>query len=363
MSNHELAGVRRPEGKFGTRRALLGAGVGALGAVVANAVGRPGRVLAGTDGDVVKGSGVQQYVTDATWLQNISNNKDVFIGEAGSNGTGIIGRSYSGSGVHGDSSQGAGIDGHSYSGTGVRGIGVAGVWGSGDTSGVEGGTGQQTGLGVWGHNDALSGSTVGVLGESHSSDGSGVKGTGLNGGTGVSGDGRVGVFATSSTDGWMGIWGRHFGAGFGVAGDSVSHIGVSGTSDATTQPAMLGRSRGHSTGVFGFSGGTGDVVPAASADTGIYGAVASKGGYAIRGSGRVRFDKVSGVATIAAGATSVTVSPGVDVTTDSFVLLTPKANVAGRSLWFSTDATNDRITISMSASRTSPTKIAWLLLS
>jgi hypothetical protein len=85
-------------------------------------------------------------------------------------------------------------------------------------------------------------------------------------------------------------------------------------------------------------------------------------GYAVRGSGRLRFEKVSGVATIAAGSTSRTISPGVDVTSGSFVLLTPKANLGTRALWFTTDSTNNRFTVRMSSARSSSTKVAWLLL-
>jgi hypothetical protein len=52
-------------------------------------------------------------------------------------------------------------------------------------------------------------------------------------------------------------------------------------------------------------------------------------GYALRGSGRVRFDRVSGVARLAAGSTSKTITPGVDLTSNSFVLLTPKTTSGG----------------------------------
>jgi hypothetical protein len=235
-----------------------------------------------------------------------------------------------------------------------------------------------------------------IKGESFASDKSGVVGVGSNGGTGINGTGRVGVFATSSTAGWMGIWGRHFGAGYGVAGDSVGLIGVSGSSNATNQPATVGKSQGNSTGVLGFSGGASSALPTARAKTGVFGqatqdsssrgvvGMSSSGngvrgeattgvglqgvasniaGYAIRGSGRIRFDKVSGVATIPAGSTAVTVTPGTDVTSESFLLLTAKTNIGTRSLYFTTDTTNNRFTIRMSSSRTSSTAIAWLLLS
>jgi hypothetical protein len=50
------------------------------------------------------------------------------------------------------------------------------------------------------------------------------------------------------------------------------------------------------------------------------------------------------------------------VTSGTFVLLTPKANIGTRALWFTTSTTNDRITIHMSSARSSSTKVAWLML-
>ena len=85
-------------------------------------------------------------------------------------------------------------------------------------------------------------------------------------------------------------------------------------------------------------------------------------GYAVRGSGRLRFEKVSGVATIPAGSTGVTVNPGVNVVGSSFVLLTPKANIGSRGLWFTTNSTANTFRIRMSSKRSSNTKVAWLLL-
>ena len=78
--------------------------------------------------------------------------------------------------------------------------------------------------------------------------------------------------------------------------------------------------------------------------------------------GRLRSAEVSGVATIAAGATSAAVTSGVGVEASSFVLLTPKANLGFRSLWFTTDASNDRSTIRISSSRPTATRVAWLLV-
>jgi hypothetical protein len=95
--------------------------------------------------------------------------------------------------------------------------------------------------------------------------------------------------------------------------------------------------------------------------TGVYGHADSTG-YAFKGSGRLLFDKVSGVATIAAGATSIVITPGVNVTSSSFVLLTPMSNIGARSVYATVDATNDRITVHLSSSRTSSTRVGWLLL-
>ena len=181
------------------------------------------------------------------------------------------------------------------------------------------------------------------------------------------------------------------GAGVAVFGNTNGLEAVRGQSDSETTAAIVGISGTHTlTGVQGVSGGT---EPAVRAKTGVHGYAAqdtsSRGvigespagqgvrgetttgaalfgtagsGYAIRGNGRLRFDRVSGSVGIPAGSRSVTLSPGVDVTSDTFVLLTPKVNIGGRSLWFTTNASANTFTIRMSASRTTRTPIAWLLV-
>lgn len=339
-----------------SRRSLLMGGLGALAGLAASALGRPQEANATNGGAILLGN-EPGFPFDGTGTNQASATTKVYT----TVGTGFWAEGPSG-GLVGLSSGGWGVLGQSEGSYGVYG------WSS---------------------------ASDGVHGKSTATDGIGVYGEGGSAGTGVSATGRVGVFATSDQAGWMGVWGRHFGAGYGVAGDSVSHIGVSGVSDATNQPGILARSRGNSTGVLGFSGGTSSTLPAAPAKTGVfgqasqdsssrgvwgkatsgqgvrgdastgaamYGAASNKAGYAIRGSGRIRFDKVCGVASIPAGSTSVTITPGTDITADSFVLLTPKSNIGTRSLYFTTDATNDRFTIRMSSSRTSATSIGWLLL-
>ncbi len=171
------------------------------------------------------------------------------------------------------------------------------------------------------------GNGIGVAGESYGVHGRGVRGSA------PSGRALEGISLT----------------GRGVHGESDSGWGVYGRSDT-------------SHGVHG-------VGPAAGA-VGVYGessrGVALEGktltGYALQTTGRLRIGKVSGVARIAAGKRSVTVTPGVDITSESFVLLTPKVNIGSRGLWFSTNATADTITIHISSARSSATRVAWLLL-
>ena len=187
------------------------------------------------------------------------------------------------------------------------------------------------------------------------------------------------VFQAKSTSSGTAIYG-YSSSYVGVYGYSNSSTGVFGGNNASDQAAVVGWAGGHSTGLLGSSGGT----PAAKPKTGVYGYAnqdssakgvwgssgtgvglygqANKAGYALRTNGRVRADKVSGVKTISAGLTSVTLNPGVKVTSSSFVLLTPRANIGSRGLWYTTNPTAGTITIHMSSARSSNTKIGWLLL-
>jgi hypothetical protein len=110
------------------------------------------------------------------------------------------------------------------------------------------------------------------------------------------------------------------------------------------------------------SSGTG-VSGTSSFGIGVSAFAGSAAAIALRSDGRVQFTRVSGVATIAASARSVVVTPSfAAVTVQSFVLLTPKVNLGGRSLLFTTDPATDRFTIRMSSSHTKPTPVAWLLV-
>jgi hypothetical protein len=163
----------------------------------------------------------------------------------------------------------------------------------------------------------------------------------------------------------------------GITSSAISHAGVLG--QGNVGPGVEGLSP-TGTGVLGYTGGA---VPTRRTNTGVHGYAGTNSagtgvvgdaplgvgvrastvsGYAVRSSGRVRFDKVSGVARIDAGKTSKTIIPGVDVSSSSFVLLTPKANLGGRSLWYTTSTSGNKFTIHLSSARGSATLVAWLLM-
>jgi hypothetical protein len=284
-----------------SRRALMGAGLGALAATVASALGRPQPAQA-THGDVHLGA-----ANTANTPTKITNN-------------------YTGVGLTVDRT---GIWGESLSGIGVRASGSTGAVGLGTWgAGVEGAS-SAGGPGIRG---ASQSNTTGVVGFS----GAGDPGAAVKDKTGVYGE----AIQDSSS---RGVWGRSnagrgvFGeatTGLGVVGSSSSSVGVRGlstsglgmfaTSAATNEAALLARSNGNSTGVLGLSGDQLTDPVAAKANTGVYGQ-ATKGsgsrgvwgrsnagrgvfgdatsgvglygqattGFAIRGKGRVKLDKVS----------------------------------------------------------------------
>jgi hypothetical protein len=210
-----------------------------------------------------------------------------------------------------------------------------------------------------------------------------------------------------------GVWGSSP-AGNGVHGSSTSHVGVYGESTAGTGvyalssggvaihaisasaavPAMLSRSTGSSTGVHGVSG-SGN-FPVAPAKTGVHGyavqdanargvtgqttagrgingiATTGVGGYftattgtALRAEGAVRF-KTSGLATIAMGSRSVTVTPaGLDVTTSSKILALLQGDAGGSTVVqrVAVNATANTFTIYLTANSVRAVKVSWFVIS
>jgi hypothetical protein len=148
----------------------------------------------------------------------------------------------------------------------------------------------------------------------------------------------IGVYGRAGTPGLAaaGVYGWSY-TGYGVVGSSIEHDGVRGISP-------------YGVGVRGFS----------TAGIGVIGG--STSGYALQTSGRLAFQKVSGIARLLVGRTSVTVSVGLDITSSSFVFLSPMANLAGRDLWYTTDKTANTITIRISKAHIGDLWVGWLML-
>ena len=305
-----------------SRRVLLTAALGAGAAAIASALGRPLPAFA-ADGQAVLVGGEYTATSETKITQTTAST------------TAIWGNSASGFGVRGSSTSHVGVQGSSTSYIGVYGI-------------------SDSGEGVYAFSD---------------------KGT-------------------------------------GVQGTSTSDIGIHGSSSATAMPAILGRSAGGSTGVQGFSGSTS--TPAASVKTGVYGyavqdasatgvlgqstagrgvvgvatsgvgvrAAATSGigvyasatgtaghfatsgpkiGTALRTIGRVRFDNSVGIATIASGTSSVTVTPGIDLSATSAVVATLQGDAGGSTTVkrVVVDATADTFTIYLTGNTTAAVKVAW----
>ena len=353
------------------RRALLTASLGALAATIASAIGRPLMVSA-ADGEAVivggeyEAESVTKFHTGSSGANGLWGSSDGSVGVRGTGGPGI--GASSGTGVLGESDGGFGVHGISSlsGGAGVRGVSGAGPGVSGTST---------LGPGVFG----TSTSGLGVAAISFA-------------GTAVS---------ASSTN------------GTGISASSTSGIEIWGDSNAGNQPAILGVSVGASSGrpwlqrtriptvlplprrpvssamprrtrlrsVSGASplraaapgrgderiGGTGcrhdwgrrlrdhDLRDGdAGADR------RPQVGYGAPDRGRVRFDNSVGLATIAAGTTSVTVTPGIDLTATSAVVATLQGASGGALVYrVSIDATADRFTIHLTKNTTVAVKVAW----
>jgi hypothetical protein len=294
-----------------TRRTVIAGAIGGTVAVAASAFGWVDPVLAGSDGDVVLGA--ENTAHDVTAITNVEFGTALAV-------TGSM----------------VGIEAHGDGATGVYGIstGAMGVWGHSSSS-----------HGVYGDSNT----SYGVYGQTHAVDRAATLGCSLGNGTGVQGHSggvpglpvgkaKTGVFGYAAQDATAtGVRGEST-TGRGVVGVASSGIGV----------------RAHA------PTGTGAYVTTTTG-TGVY-VTATTSGYALRTSGRVKVEKASGVATIPATKSTVVVTPGLDVTTTSFVLLTPRADIGTRRLWYTTDATANTITIRVSSAVTTSLAVGWLLL-
>jgi hypothetical protein len=200
-------------------------------------------------------------------------------------------------------------------------------------------------------------------------------------GGGISAGGS-GVTGENQTPGGCGIWGRSQGNGVGVFGWSQA-VGTEFGIQLPTKTGIFGRAiqdataigvRGESTSGRGVQGtattgfgvrasaaaGTG-VYATATTGTAVYAATGGlKSGTALRTVGKVRFDNSVGIATVAAGNSSITVTPGIDLTATSAVVATLQGPAGGALVArVSTNATTDKFTIYLTRSTTVAAKVAW----
>lgn len=362
-----------------TRRALLAGVAASIGAAVVRAVTAPGTVrAAGDDGAIIHIGDTYANAQAQTTVANQANNGNVLwvasnSGSGGGSGVAVTGFSVFGKGVVGWSPGGVGLHGSSTSGRALLADSVTGT--AVDAT-------SNSGFAVKG----ASTSAAGVVGSSNNS--YGVHGTSVLS-QGVLAEGFIGLEAYSPgfraidahSDNGVAVRARTPTTGPAVVAsakrNSITAIssnegsGVVGVSQSDINDVPPGPAR---TGVYGqsFSGSSARGVVGLSTGHGVHGEAFAAGaaglygvalvGYAIRGNGRLRFDKVSGVATIRAGTLKRVVTPGVPLTSSSFVLLSPNSALGGRDIWYTIDAASDRFTIHISSKRSAGTRIAWLLI-
>jgi len=141
----------------------------------------------------------------------------------------------------------------------------------------------------------------------------------------------------------------------GVTGQTNAGRGVNGI--ATSGSGVVGQSSS-STGVYGQSDTGVGVGAFSNSNSGLY--CQSDTGYALEAVGRLKLS-TAGIATIPAGSTSKALISYL-LTAASFLLLTPAVDIGTRRLWFTKNVAAHTITIPLSSSRPTATKISWLLV-
>jgi hypothetical protein len=350
-----------------SRRALLGGGLAGFAAVATAALGRPLEADAATGGNAIIGQ------------PNNATSQTAFITTTGN---GFYGKTSSGTNT-------AGAVGEATQSTGRGLVGIASA-ASGATIGVLGKANSTTGTGVYGNAVATSGLNYGVFGFSASPDGYGVFGRGARGVYGktgaTAGRGVVGE-ATSTSGATQGVKGIVVSTGgTGVVGEATSATGdTKGVAGSVESPDGVGvegaceSATGSGRGVVGLSfaaSGTGvaGIVLGATAigvegtafgANGIGGAFSSEqpGSLGLRVLGRAEFS-TAGTATIASGAGSVVVAPGVELTTNTKILTTLQSSAGGTTVvhFVAINTAANTFTIVLTANATLGCTVAWFVI-
>jgi hypothetical protein len=396
-----------------SRRAVIAGAIGAALASAASAIGRPTGAAA-ADGQVIVVGG--EYASTSQTKITGSGPGPVIAAEHINNGIGVSGKGAlagvygqgvgSGNAVYGSASDGIGVVGSSLTNNGVRGQSEATNkpaivgWSKGESIGVMGWSGAgspptpRADTGVYGQAGAADG--TGVFGRTYAGEaisgradsGDGVHGT-SDTGTGVRGfcGGGVGVAA-----------GSEFGTA--LTAETLEGSAIDASSGAFSLPTIAARHFADGCAIYGYTGGAAPVPPANTglygrADNGGYGVVGettngqgvralattghalrahatsgtglfadSNSGIALRTKGRLSFEQSSGLATVASGTSSVTVTPGTDLSASSFGLATLNGSAGGATavLRVAVDSAANTLTIHLTANTATDVKVAWLVL-
>jgi hypothetical protein len=203
----------------------------------------------------------------------------------------------------------------------------------------------------------------------------------MSSGGALRGDSSSGIAIHGVSDSYAGVWGESTSligvrgvsaSGDGVAGSSGSGAGVFGFSAGSTSAAVGVGGQSAVIGVLGTTGAgvavRGDAVSGfglygrADSGTGLYGS--SSTGHALRTSGRLRFDRASGSATVAAGTKSVIVKPGFDLPRTTKVLVTLQGSAGGLTTVHrvTVNPTAGTFTVYLTADARRAVHVAWLVL-
>lgn len=170
--------------------------------------------------------------------------------------------------------------------------------------------------------------------------------TAVANGVAIQGDARAGVGVL----GWCA-------EGDGVRGEAQDGFAVSGWSQDG-----FGVGAGTADGIAMFSVADGGIGVLAWTSEMSFGSI-SAGGYALASAGgRLRLNDIGGVASIRPGRRSVRVAANVPINADTFVLLSPRSNLGGRSVWYTTEPASGSFTIHLDPSSDRRVDVAWLMV-
>jgi hypothetical protein len=313
-------------GSSSSRRSLLAAVLGALAAVVAQAVGRPIPARA-DNGDPVT-AGQETTATGTTTVNTTSGYGLYGISSGTGQAAGLVGH------ATGDA---VGVIGRSGSGGVVSAAAHTGVQGYSDVDADSAGVYGSSPLGAGVVADSVSG--VGLQGTTQSSTNPGIRGRSLGDSTGVFG--YSGLIPPPPAQAKTGVYGYAVQdvLARGVTGRSAAGRGVNGL-------ATSGR------GVHG------------QATSGIGGYFTTTSGTALQATGPVRFSS-SGLATITLGSRNVTIFPGIDLTAGSKILAMLQTDPGGTTTVqrVAVDSVADSFTIYLTANAVRNVKVSWFVIS